>query len=259
VKLSVALILVEWAAGMLIVLGVVHRLARIGSGFTWLIASTGAAVAALAALAGREEQGTAATWRELLSIALAAGGLAEVLARVRGGVRADSSRGWRLPVVLDAAVGGLGILAAAAAGFAGGGGWLSSLRALVGALFLGSVTVGMVVGHWYLVDTSLPRSVIRRVALAYLVATVLEGAVLAAPRGMASEIAHSHRVGLGAVLPGFWVALLALSAALGVGVLGALRERGYPAVMAATGLLYLAVVTAFGVDVLAKALISRAL
>ena len=36
----------------------------------------------------------------------------------------------------------------------------------------------------------------------------------------------------------------------------ALRERAYSAVMAATGLLYLAILTAFGVDLVARALLS---
>ena len=36
----------------------------------------------------------------------------------------------------------------------------------------------------------------------------------------------------------------------------ALRERYYSAVMAATGLLYLAILTAFGTDVMARAVLS---
>ena len=36
----------------------------------------------------------------------------------------------------------------------------------------------------------------------------------------------------------------------------ALRERAYSAVMAATGLLYLAILTAFGTDLVARAVLS---
>jgi hypothetical protein len=36
----------------------------------------------------------------------------------------------------------------------------------------------------------------------------------------------------------------------------ALKERAYSAVMAATGLLYLAILTAFGTDLIARALLS---
>jgi hypothetical protein len=37
----------------------------------------------------------------------------------------------------------------------------------------------------------------------------------------------------------------------------ALRERSYSAVMAATGLLYLAILTAFGTDLIARAVLAR--
>ena len=37
----------------------------------------------------------------------------------------------------------------------------------------------------------------------------------------------------------------------------ALRERAYSAVMAATGLLYLAILTAFGTDLVARLVLSR--
>jgi hypothetical protein len=154
---------------------------------------------------------------------------------------------------------GAAAMCAVAAGVIAGGGALSIVRAVVGAAFLGAVTTGMIVGHWYLVDTTLPRAVIRRVNWVFLGAAVAEAGVLLAPRGMVRELWGSGRVGFAAVLPTFWIALVVLTLALGVAVLGALREKGYPAVMAATGLLYLAVVTAFGVDILAKALVTRAL
>ena len=37
----------------------------------------------------------------------------------------------------------------------------------------------------------------------------------------------------------------------------ALKERAYSAVMAATGLLYLAILTAFGTDLVARAILAR--
>jgi hypothetical protein len=236
VKLSVGLVLAEWAAGMLAGLVLVRRLYRIGPGFTWLLGATATGAAVLATVA-----------RSWGAVAVVAMGLALVA----------SARRPSGPVDL------LGSVAAAAcavaAGVIAGGGALSIVRAVVGAAFLGAVTTGMIVGHWYLVDTSLPRTVIRRVDWVFIGAAVAEVFVLLAPRGMVGELSGSGRVGFAAVLPMFWVALVALTLALGLAVLGALREKGYPAVMAATGLLYLAVVTAFGVDILAKALITRAL
>ena len=185
-------------------------------------------------------------WRTALAGLLAAVCLAEV---------------WyarRRPLVVDAAAAGAALGAAVAGGVAAGGGTLSVLRAVAGAAFLGAVTGGLAIGHWYLVDPKLPREVIRRLTVVFLATVVIETVVLL-PRGMVEQLRHSQRVGFNAVLPGFWVALLVLTALLGVAVIGALRERSYAAVMAATGLFYLALITAFGVDILAKALISRSL
>jgi hypothetical protein len=54
----------------------------------------------------------------------------------------------------------------------------------------------------------------------------------------------------------FWVAC-ALSTVILAGVtIAALRERAYSAVMAATGLLYLAILTAFGTDLVARAVLA---
>ena len=54
----------------------------------------------------------------------------------------------------------------------------------------------------------------------------------------------------------FWIAC-AVSTIILVGVTrAALKERQYSAVMAATGLLYLAILTAFGTDLVARAVLS---
>jgi hypothetical protein len=247
VKLTVSLVLVEWSAGVLCGLVLVHALYRVGPGFTWLLGLVATAVTALGAVAGRNETGRAAGLRT---------GLAGAMALV-GCVQVVQARRPRLAVEVSTV--GLAAAAAVAAGLAAGGGASAVARSVSGAAFLGAVTDGMVVGHWYLIDPRLPRSVIRRITWVFLGTVVLEAGLLAAPRGMVAEIIHSHRTGVGAVLPGFWVALVLLTAVLGLAVLGTLREPTYAGVMAATGLLYLSVVTAFGVDVLAKALISRAI
>src|SRR2546427_4749979 len=114
-------------------------------------------------------------------------------------------------------VGGTTVGAAAAAAFAlphGGvhvGDALGALRCVAGAAFLGAVSVGLAVGHWYLVDPKLPREVIRRVDVAFLATAVFEIALHLAPRGMLDQVLHSRRVGFNAVLPGFWVALVVLT------------------------------------------------
>ena len=62
--------------------------------------------------------------------------------------------------------------------------------------------------------------------------------------------------GWGGTLGWFWAACAVTTIAL-VGVTkAALREREYSAVMAATGLLYLAILTAFGTDLVARAVLA---
>jgi len=54
----------------------------------------------------------------------------------------------------------------------------------------------------------------------------------------------------------FWIACVVTTIGLIVTTRLALKERAYSAVMAATGLLYLAILTAFGIDLVARALLS---
>jgi hypothetical protein len=62
--------------------------------------------------------------------------------------------------------------------------------------------------------------------------------------------------GWNGLLGWFWVACVVTTAGLVVVTRLALRERAYSAVMAATGLLYLAIITAFGIDLVARALLA---
>ena len=54
----------------------------------------------------------------------------------------------------------------------------------------------------------------------------------------------------------FWVACAVTTIVLVFVTRAALREREYSAVMAATGLLYLAILTAFGTDLVARAVLA---
>ena len=54
----------------------------------------------------------------------------------------------------------------------------------------------------------------------------------------------------------FWVACAVTTIGLCIVTRAALREKQYAAVMAATGLLYLAILTAFGTDLVARALLA---
>jgi hypothetical protein len=120
--------------------------------------------------------------------------------------------------------------------------------AITGALALGGTTCEMLLGHWYLVDPTLPRWALRRLdALGTGGLLIDTGLVLAA--GTAG-------VGTAFVLPWTHLGLAGLSVLLMVGVWFSLKEKGYEGVMAATGLSYLAVLTTLGAVSVARLLLA---
>ena len=126
----------------------------------------------------------------------------------------------------------------------------------MGAVFLGLVTDAMLLGHWYLVQPGLGREPLREMVRLAALAWPMQVAVLLIPTGMASVLTGSIDDGYGGLLGWTWI-VSALSTIVLLGVTWlALKERMYSAVMAATGLLYLAILTAFGTDVLARAVLA---
>ena len=71
--------------------------------------------------------------------------------------------------------------------------------------------------------------------------------------GMLSVLSGTIDDGYGGMLGWFWAASAVATILLVGATRAALRERQYSAVMAATGLLYLAILTAFGMDLVARA------
>ncbi len=114
-------------------------------------------------------------------------------------------------------------------------GWVATLGA--GAA-LGGITSTMLLGHWFLVDPTLPRWAVRRLDL-----MAGAGLVLSMMAGWLDGAAPYDGGALGWALS----ALVLVSAALVVATWFALGETGYSGVMAATGLSYLGVVTVAGV------------
>jgi hypothetical protein len=80
--------------------------------------------------------------------------------------------------------------------------------------------------------------------------------LLLVPTGMFSVFSGRIDDGYNGMLGWFWIACAVTTVALTFVTRAALRERAYSAVMAATGLLYLAILTAFGTDLVARAILA---
>jgi hypothetical protein len=113
----------------------------------------------------------------------------------------------------------------------------------------------MLLGHWYLVQPGLPRAPLLELVRWSTILVVPEVLLLLVPPGMVSALNGTIDDGYNGLLGWFWVACAVTTIGLLVVTRLALRERQYSAVMAATGLLYLAILTAFGTDLVARALL----
>ncbi len=169
------------------------------------------------------------------------------------------------PPVLDLVAPVIGLVGLVAAGIdagldvTGGNAFdvvVALVRTLAGAAFLGAVTDAMLLGHWYLVQPGLPRRHINELVHALGIVWPIEVGALLLPTGMFSVWTGSVDDGWSGTLGWFWGACAATTLILVFVTRAALRERSYSAVMAATGLLYLAILTAFGTDLVARAVLA---
>lgn len=288
IRLDAATVLLQWAVGGLLFLWVTTRRREVGIGYGWLLRATYLVMAVGAVAAGRIGDGVVVRDVSASSVALAAGvALAVSVVRRRAGVAGErervAARSSRVeamtgiardadgplegvpefPPALDLVAPLVGVLGLVAAGFADAGGGagaeaLSVARTLVGALFLGAVTDAMLLGHWYLVQPGLGRAPLHELNRWLAVIWPFEVALLLVPTGMLSVLSGSINDGYGGILGWFWVACAVTTIVLVVVTMAALKERAYSAVMAATGLLYLAILTAFGTDLVARAVLAGA-
>jgi len=282
IRLDAATVLLQWSVGGLFFLWVTTRRRQIGIGYGWLLRGVYIVIAAGAVAAGRAVHPDG--WRDAgsLGVALAAtAALVVSVARRRAGVAGERDReerrssrvaamtgidraakvldrtGPEFPPWLDLVAPAIGVVGLIAAGVADGGPHgLAIARTLVGAAFLGSVTDAMLLGHWYLVQPGLGRGLLNE--LVRMVAWIwpFEVAVLLWPKGMVQVLDGHISDSYGGILGWFWVACAATTIVLCLVTEAALKERYYSAVMAATGLLYLAILTAFGTDLVARAILS---
>jgi hypothetical protein len=170
---------------------------------------------------------------------------------------ADADTGAEFPPALDLvapAVALLGLLIAA--DLLGGPYPLAAARLVVGALFLGSVTDAMLLGHWYLVQPGLRRDPLNELVAWTLLVWPFEVALWLWPTGMVQVLNRTVDDGYGGLVGWIWVVCAVTTVGLVLATRAALRERSYSAVMAATGLLYLAILTAFGTDLLPRAVLT---
>ncbi|MFQ6020311.1 MAG: hypothetical protein ACE5KW_06100, partial [Dehalococcoidia bacterium] len=126
---------------------------------------------------------------------------------------------------------------------------------VVGAVAVGAVSLGMILGHWYLVTPRLPEKPLREMTALLLVTLVLQaillGPNLALPR---DTIANSIDVSIG-MNPFFWMRVAGGLAFPMVLVYMAYDSSGIRAMQSATGLLYIAMALVISGEVLAKGLL----
>jgi hypothetical protein len=282
IRLDAATVLLQWAVGGLLFLWVTTRRRQVGVGYGWLVRATYLLMAVGAFVVGVWIDPVPVREASSLAVAVAASvALGVSVARRRAGVAGERERVERrsarvaamtgidrrpdgpdpgspeFPPRLDLVAPLVGIPGLVAAGIAAGDpALLSVVRVIVGAAFLGSISDGMLLGHWYLVQPGLARGPLLEMVRWTGIIWPFEVAVLLWPTGMGSVLSGTIDDGYGGTLGWFWVACVVTTLGLVIVTRAALRERYYSAVMAATGLLYLAILTAFGTDLVARAVLA---
>jgi hypothetical protein len=254
VRLDLSSVLLQWATGGLLGLWVTGRHRMLGVGYGWLLRGVYGTLALGAVAAGIADAdgGAGATVRDAAAVGLVVATAAALVVSI---VRRREPQ--RIPVWIDLVAPALGAVALLGAADSVGGDFaLSAARLLVGAVFLGFVTDSMLLGHWYLVQPGLSREPLREMIRLSAWSWPFDVALLLVPPGMISVIDGSVDDGYEGLLGWTWVVSAITTIVLLYVAQRALRERAYSAVMSATGLLYLAILTAFGTDVLARALLA---
>ena len=283
-RLDAATVLLQWAVGGLAFCWITTRHREVGLGYGWLLRATYALIAVAGVAAGlrygtvavREAAGAATAASALAALGVSvvrrragvSGRLAEhdrrsarvaemtgIERAVDGDALVDAST-REFPPLLDLVAPLVGIAGLVAAAIdAGGNTAVALIRTLAGAAFLGAVTDAMLLGHWYLVQPGLPRRHLNELVRWLGWIWPIEVAGLLLPTGMLSVLSGAVDDGWGGQLGWFWALCAVTTIVLVVVTRAALRERYYSAVMAATGLLYLAILTAFGTDLVARAVL----
>jgi hypothetical protein len=249
---TVAVVLAETAAGSTALLWLGRVWGSVRRGFFVLTQAAALACALLATLAAAAGTSPPAGDAARLAVVLAAATSALVGLSLAA-----------LVLRLDAVGRVLGLLAVPVAAVMLGGfarladdAFLPALiQLMAGAAFMGAVTDGLLLGHWYLVDRNLPREHIRRFTIALLVAVVLEGlavALLGFGDEPPSVRGFSPLLGISGLATWLALGMVACTALIAALIRSTLRSDRSRAVQAATGFFYLAVITAFTAEMAAK-------
>lgn len=278
IDLDAATVLLQWSTGSLFFLWLTGKRREVGIGYGWTIRITFGIILAGSIFAGFA-QGELLL-REIFSIGMMMAVLAAMAvsivrrkvgvakqrrteeqrtARVAAMTGIDKAKktfedGSEFPPALDLVAPLFGLVALIIAGIdAGEPQALAVARTLIGAMFLGAITDAMLLGHWYLVQPGLARGPLNELVRWTGYVWPFELAALLWPTGMVSVLNGTIDDGYNGMLGWFWVACAISTIILVFVTRAALKERQYSAVMAATGLLYLAILTAFGMDLVARA------
>jgi len=282
IRLDAATVLLQWATGGLFFGWITTRRREVGIGYGWMIRITYLMMALSALVVGLRYDTVPIREAGSVGVVVATSvALASSVVRRRAGVALErervATRSARITEMtgidrqsdgplegvaefdprLDLVAPVLGLVGLLAAGVdAGDPMILSVLRTVVGAAFLGSISDAMLLGHWYLVQPGLARGPLNELVRWVGFIWPVEVLLLLVPTGMFSVLSGSIDDGYGGILGWFWLACAVTTLALVIVTRAALKERQYAAVMAATGLLYLAILTAFGTDLVARAVLS---
>ncbi|MDQ6726703.1 MAG: hypothetical protein M3066_11150 [Actinomycetota bacterium] len=283
IRLDAATVLLQWATGGLAFLWVTTRRREVGIGYGWLLRAVYGILAVGAAAVGGTLDSVPV--RDVCAVGLAVATTAALvvsIVRRKAGVAGERDRqarkaarvavmagtdpdpaaapvptGPEFPPALDLVAPLVGVVGLIAAGIAAGGPHpLAVARTLAGAFFLGAVSDAMLLGHWYLVQPGLGRGPLLELNRWLALTWPVEVGLLLWPTGMLSVLSGRVDDGWNGTLGWFWVACAVTTLALTAVTRAALQERAYSAVMAATGLLYLAILTAFGTDLVARAVLT---
>lgn len=292
IRLDVATVLLQWATGGMLFCWFTTRHRIVGLGYGWLLrgtyfcfaagafaagialgvdpvretASAGVAIACLVGLfasIARKDAGVSGQLEEFdrrtERVAAMTGIDRQVDHRPEaGGGSSAPERGPEFNPTLDLVPAVIGMVGLIAASFdAGGNVVVALLRTLIGAAFIGAISDGMLLGHWYLVQPGLPRRLLNQMVTALGWLWPLEVGALLLPTGMISVWTGAVDDGWGGLLGWMWGMCAVTTIILVFVTRAALKERYYSAVMAATGLLYLAILTAFGTDIVARAILDQ--